>query len=365
MMRAILNAILILIFVSCVTESTKPVNETKEEMVFQPKYAKGFRVTYYDETIQIDLFHPTQKELLQSIYLSDTSKIKLYPERVFALSVTHLAFLKTLGLADKVKGFGHYDYIFDTATFQKDKLVDFAISDRVDVEKVIINQPDILFVSGLLEQSPEIFKLKQSNIPIVDVVEWAEVHPLARAEWLKFFAVFYGLETKADSIFGDIERHYLSVKKMTDSIANNQKPTVLTGSNYKGTWYMPGAQNFSSILMGDAGGNYPVATQNSTSESIPYNFETVVKNFADVDIWLRPGASSLEGLLSEDVRYAKFTPFKKQQVFDVKKRLLDNGANDYWETALVRPDILLKDLTKIFHPNLLPNHELHFYERLE
>ena len=41
------------------------------------------------------------------------------------------------------------------------------------------------------------------------------------------------------------------------------------------------------------------------------------------------------------------------------------GGNDYWETGLVEPHIVLKDMIKIFHPDLLPDHELVYYKSIE
>ena len=41
------------------------------------------------------------------------------------------------------------------------------------------------------------------------------------------------------------------------------------------------------------------------------------------------------------------------------------GGNDYWESGAVSPHLILADLVKIFHPQLLPDHELVYYQKLE
>ena len=38
---------------------------------------------------------------------------------------------------------------------------------------------------------------------------------------------------------------------------------------------------------------------------------------------------------------------------------------DYWEAGISNPDVVLSDLIKIFHPELLPNHQLFFYQKLD
>ena len=55
---------------------------------------------------------------------------------------------------------------------------------------------------------------------------------------------------------------------------------------------------------------------------------------------------------------------KRFQVFNITKRLNSSGGNDYWEGGVMRPDMLLKDLVKIFHPNLLPTEKLNWYEKI-
>ena len=61
---------------------------------------------------------------------------------------------------------------------------------------------------------------------------------------------------------------------------------------------------------------------------------------------------------------ADFDAFKAGRVFNNDRRLNEHGGNDYWESGSLRPDIVLADLIKILHPQLLPDHELVFYRRL-
>ena len=42
----------------------------------------------------------------------------------------------------------------------------------------------------------------------------------------------------------------------------------------------------------------------------------------------------------------------------------EQGADDYFERAASRPDLLLADLIKITHPDLLNDHQIEWYKRL-
>jgi iron complex transport system substrate-binding protein len=39
----------------------------------------------------------------------------------------------------------------------------------------------------------------------------------------------------------------------------------------------------------------------------------------------------------------------------------DLGGNNYWETGVANPHLLLQDMVAIFHPELLPDHEFTFF----
>ncbi|BAL99694.1 MAG: hypothetical protein KatS3mg049_2263 [Caldilinea sp.] len=52
-------------------------------------------------------------------------------------------------------------------------------------------------------------------------------------------------------------------------------------------------------------------------------------------------------------------------MYNNNARLNEYGGNDYWEGGLANPDVVLADLIKIFHPELLPDHELVYYRKLD
>jgi iron complex transport system substrate-binding protein len=73
----------------------------------------------------------------------------------------------------------------------------------------------------------------------------------------------------------------------------------------------------------------------------------------------------LSDIASSDTRYTQFTAFRKRRVFNNTRRRQADGANDFWEGGVLNPDLILADLVKIFHPELLPDHNLYYLERLE
>ena len=138
----------------------------------------------------------------------------------------------------------------------------------------------------------------------------------------------------------------------------------MSGANYRGTWYVPGGKNFIAKLYADAGGSYFYATD-STKGSLPLNFETAVKNFASTDVWLGCHFNSIDELLKTDAKHALFRPVKLGKVYNFNKKMLPTTANDFWESAVVRPDLLLQDVISVLHPELMPGYETVYIDKLQ
>jgi iron complex transport system substrate-binding protein len=141
------------------------------------------------------------------------------------------------------------------------------------------------------------------------------------------------------------------------------KPTIMAGSNFRGTWYMPGGRSFMGRLFADVGASYYFA-KDTTKGSLPLNVEMVLKNFSQTDVWLNCSFNSITDLVNADSKHALFNPVKTGAVYNFNKRMLPSTANDFWESAVARPDLLLSDVIAILHPDLLPGYELVYAGKL-
>jgi len=229
-------------------------------------------------------------------------------------------------------------------------------------EKIFALSPDIIFKSGFNGIRSKDKVLLQSEIPVVYDIEWQETSPLARAEWIKFIGAFLGKDSLANALFENIETRYLAIKEKAQHL--QERPKVLGGSNYKGTWYIPGGQSYIADLFRDAGAEY-LWEKDTTTGSIPVSFEVVLERAANADYWIGVEADTRDQLLGEDSRYDHFAFYKSGNIYNNNKKVNAQGGNDYWETGIHRPDILLADLITIFHPELFPDRELEYYKRLE
>ena len=149
----------------------------------------------------------------------------------------------------------------------------------------------------------------------------------------------------------------------TKGVAN--KPTVLLNAPYQGIWWIPGGNSFLARFLKDAGAAYLWADDPSTGSKI-IDFEVIYEKALDADYWLHPGQwNSLKEGLAVDERFAQFRAFREGHVYNNNARVNKYGGNDYWESGLTKPDVILADLIKIFHPELVPDHKLVYYKKLK
>ena len=86
----------------------------------------------------------------------------------------------------------------------------------------------------------------------------------------------------------------------------------------------------------------------------------------EADFWINPGTwNSLANGTAEDQRFAEFFAFESGNVFNNNARVSAGGGVDYFESGATNPHLVLADLLSIFHPDLLPDHELYYYQKLE
>lgn len=337
-------------------------------------YAEGFAIRYFDQYKEVIVYSPWVKgtEYARYYLVSDTkiktptdgTKIQVPLKTLAATSVTQFEFLSLLGEINTITGVCSPKIIYNQKINERvgeGKITDLGDAFSINVEKTLQLNPGAVMMSGYKQNDPYAVRVSQSGIPVIFNNEWMETSLLARAEWIKFVAVFYDKEKLADSIFNSVEKHYTEIRDKAKLI--KFKPAVMAGSDFRGTWYMPAGRSYMGKLFADAGASYFYAGDTTTG-SLPLNIETVLKNFSKTDYWLNCNFNSINDLVKADSKNAFFQPVKNGQVYNFNKRMLPSTANDFWESAVARPDLLLSDVIAILHPDILPGYKLVYSEKL-
>ncbi|MCA6367269.1 MAG: ABC transporter substrate-binding protein [Cytophagales bacterium] len=357
--------------------NSKKDSATNSENTSVAKYAVGFKVTLVGNSKLVEVKQPYQNATSGYQYLlvptgeeppthDETTQVITVPvENIVCTSTTHIPLLDYINETEKLIGFPTTDYISSEKMRKRidaGLVKDLGIDKGMNIEMLYTLKPSLVMAYTMTKDLGQLKKIQELGTPVVINAEYLEKHPLGRAEWIKFMALFFGKEKEADSVFAEIEKEYLSTQQLVNEVKT--KPTVLSGIVYGDAWFMPGGQNYAAKLLKDAGCEYLWASD-STSGFLQLSVESVYARAKEADLWIGVGSfKKLEEIKATEERYALFKPFKEQQVYSYDARKGAKGGSEFLELGYLRPDLILKDLVKIAHPELMPSYDLFFHKKL-
>lgn len=360
----------------CTTGKREEVKESVRPSTIT--YAKGFRVSSIGNANLVEITSPYQGATSGYKYLlvqkgepvpaheADVRVISVPIASIVCTSTTHIPLLDYLDASDKLIGFPTTDYISSEKMRQRidsGKVEELGTDKGMNIEKLAVIKPDLVMGYSMTADYGQFRKIEELGIPVVINAEYLEETPLGRAEWIKFMALFLGKEKEANEVFQMIEKNYLNTKSMAEK--SSKKPSVLSGVLYNDAWYLPGGQNYAAQFFKDADCDY-LWHSDSSNGFLQLSFEAVYEKAHSADLWIGVASfTTLEEIKNADERYAKFNPWQTKQVYTYNARKGAKGGSEFLELGYLRPDLILNDLVKIAHPDLLPEYNLYFHKRLE
>ena len=340
------------------------------------RYARGFSVRYFGHYKVLRVVNPFEKQPDTTQYVlvqRGTPRPSGFPGAQFVEvpictmigeSSAHIALTGFMRADSVLIGLGSFEYISSPEVLKMvegGKLAEVGSGPSLNRELVLSLQPDLLMVVGRSDQTQNANPLlSEAGIAVINNAEWMENTPLGRAEWVKLLAVFLNGEALVNEKFGEVERRYQELARLTAGVS--KRPTVFNGMSFKGVWHVAGGNGYMAHFLKDAGADYYWAKDTATG-SLALDFESVYAVATQAEFWVNPSsAKTRQDLLTNDRRNADFRAFKTGKVYNNNWRTNARGSNDYWESGLVNPHLVLADLIRIFHPDLLPDHQLVYYQ---
>jgi iron complex transport system substrate-binding protein len=363
--------------VGCKNKNEISSNETRT-VKNEIHYAKGFEIYSYKgySIVRVTAPWPGAKENFTYILqekngiIPDSIKqfttIQIPIKSIIVTSTTHVPALEMLGIENTLVGFPNTDYISSEKTRKRidaGKIREVGKNENLNTEVLIDMQPDLIVGFGLNNSNPSLDILQKSGLKVMFNGDWTEQSPLGKAEWIKFFGALYGLDSKANSVFSEIEKEYNATLALAKKAT--RKPTVLSGAMFQDQWYVPQGESWAALFLKDAQADYLWRdTKGTGSASLP--FEVILEKAQQAEFWIAPGDfSSLKQMSDSNPHYQEFESFKNKKVYSYALNKGAKGGILYFEWSPTRPDWVLKDFIKIFHPELVPNHTLFFFQKLE
>lgn len=379
--------ILCFFFFSCKNEKKKihdpliPTVEQTDSLEDSLMYAEKFSIKKTGDITVITVFSPwpnAEKDFTYALLPREKAAtitldrnaydaIVLTPvERLVVTSTTHIPMLEMLGAETKLVGFPETNYVSSEKTrtlIEAGTIKDIGQNEHINLELLIDLEPEVVIGFSINATNATYKSIQKANIPVVYNADWTEKTPLGRAQWIQFFAPFFQKELEAKEIFQKIENEYNEVKALAQKAT--KIPTVMAGAMYKDIWYLPAGDSFQAQFLTDANTHYLWADSEGTG-SLSLNIESVLDKAANADIWIGPGGfKSYEDLKKANELYSQFAPFQHKKIYSTANTIGVTGGTMYYELAPTRPDMVLKDIIKAAHPEILPDYNPYFFKQLQ
>ena len=368
MKKQVLLLMSLLLLVACGGKKNAKVSDAgtlhDSAALVKPRYAKGFTVRYLENGVRlVDVEDPQKDEDKMPVSYqfalvekgSDAevpegyTKVEVPVERTIVMTMLQLSNFTALKAHDIVKGITGTKNLFNKDIRKRVKdgsIMKIGMEGNFDTELILAANPEVIFISPFKRGGYD--AIKETGITLIPHLGYKELTPLGQAEWVKFVGLFIGKEKEANDLFRGIEQRYNEAKALAADAKT--RPTVFSGEMHGGNWYAVGGKNFLAQLFRDAGADYVVKNEDTGGSNI--EFEQMYAMAANADYWRilnsYPDTFSYDALKASEPRNDLFKAFREKHVIYCNMK-----QTAYYETTPVEPDVLLKDLLAIFHPELV------------
>lgn len=322
-------------------------------------HATLLRMIRHKDFIEVQIKNPSDTSHLIGHYalVTDSIASRQVPAGITPISVPlrnsivfagiHGALINELGKGDIIRGMCDVKYIFDEQllhALRADRIKDCGKNTSPNIERIISIHPDAVMMS-VYEGCFDRQKIEKKGIPVIGMMEFMEPTPLARAEWMRLIGYLVGAEERADSLFRDTEKDYLSLA--ANASQSGTKPKVIFDRPYGNSWYVSGDESSTGRLVSDAGGRNPFPLPGKEG-ALPISKEEMLSKGGDAHFWFIRHAGeqiSYDGLKSEDNLFSVFRPYKEHKIY-----VADTSKSRIFEDAAFHPQWILADMISILHP---------------
>lgn len=368
----LIYTLILCIAVSCVGSKSDDSSDFTE-VVYTPRYASGFeiRADRAGNTL-LCVTRPWQGDAIAEQRLArfaDGDMAKAYngeyivgsATRVVCMSSSHVAMLDAIGRVEDIVGVSGKQYILNEKIAQNPSVADIGYDSNLDYEELLLLDADVVLMYGVSSENSSVTaKLRELGIPYIYLGDYVEQSPLGKAEWVVAVAEIMGCREQGEDLFRNIEERYINIRSKLPQA--EYKPKVMFNLPYQDVWYMPSDASYMVTLVEDAGGSYIYSGKNRSSGSVGISLEEAYMLVCEADVWLNVGqCTSLDELRSSAPHFADAEVVRRGEVYNNNSRRTASGGSDFWESAIVCPDVVLKDLSAIMRGDTTP---LYYHHRL-
>jgi iron complex transport system substrate-binding protein len=345
-------------FITACNNSVKKNTPSKQVWIDLPNaYARCFVIQQTQAAQErLVILNPTKS--------GDTLRIveqPLSPHHIACLSTTHLAILKSIGLADSICATGFGSLVKDEYFRQRlneGKMMNLTTGEDISKEIFFTAKAESFLVYPFGHANYGIYE--EMGIPCIPVCEYLEFHPLGRAEWAVALGWLFGKKEAGRAAFQAVSDKFKNIEHIASGIT--ERPVVFSGSSNAGVWHAPPGNSFAGNLIEAAGAHY-IFTDSISGGNLEIPEERFIALSNLIEWWGividKKGEPNRSDFLTKDALAEHIPAMAKNQLF-----YCNTSECDYFGEAIMHPDEVLQDLISIFHPKLLPLHHPSYFKPL-
>ena len=253
------------------------------------------------------------------------------PHRIVLLNTTYCSYVKKLNAAEQIKGIAAFESLKSDTFFLNKGIENVGEQGVLNIEKIQSLNPDLIICSSFQEKD-----LAMLTCPILVVNEFWERNPLARAEWIKAFAVVLGKEELGGLVFDDVQKKYHATINVSI-----QPKSVFNVQLYSAQYFVPGCDALLNRFLSDAGFSV-LCEEGSGTKSSELSQEKVIEAALETDYLLFFDWSNKNKTYTEVLEHLKLQSF-----FSGKVIYCNTMLNDYFEASVMSPEVILEELSRV------------------
>ena len=220
-----------------------------------------------------------------------------------------------------------------------------------ELDALLAAKPEVLLMSlGDMANVGAKPRIEALGIPVVPVFLDNEPDYMGRVDYVRLVGMLAGKEAEADAFVDGVARNVDALKK---AAAAQPTRTVMSAWFSGGDRWMPTIRNADAKLLRDANGRNPFEGRDDPRKDSfnRVSTEELIARGRDADCWIMRDSHSRP--FTDVATLRRFKAYREGCLFAADGMTKPEAdAFDLYETAVIRPDLVLGDVVRMLHPAL-------------
>lgn len=287
--------------------------------------------------------------------LTGATLIRTPVQRIASNTGYHEAMTKALGINDRLVAVGgvksYDDNLRARVRAGQVHQIGYGWHSPPELDALIAAKPDVLLMSmGDMKNLGAKPRIEALGIPVVPIFLDNEADYMGRVDYLRLIGLLAGKEREADAFVAMVAKN---VDELKARAAAQPTRSILSAWFSGGDRWMPTIRNADAKLLRDANGRNPFEGADDPRQDgfSRVSTEDLIARGKDADCWIMRDSHS--AAFNDVATLRRLKAYRDGCLFAADGMTKpDADAYDLYETAVIRPDLVLGDIVRMLHPAL-------------